>query len=113
MPQNLALNEIGKPPLRSHPSVIASLRLVATAEGGKSELARQYASGALFELDEAARLQKANDAAAASKASGSDGGGTGDTTTDGHVMLSYNWDHQAVVKRINASLQASIYICNL
>ena len=23
-----------------------------------------------------------------------------------HVMLSYNWDHQVTIKRINASLQA-------
>ena len=77
-----------------------------------TEAARQYASGALFELDEVAR-QKAKDAAtgtkaaaaaAAAAASGTDGGEAAE-----HVMLSYNWGHQDVIKRINRALQARGY----
>eukprot|EP01047_Picozoa_sp_COSAG01_P022601 COSAG01_NODE_1347_length_10632_cov_29.175370_3_plen_2601_part_00 len=102
--QNLALSDVGKGPLRSHSSVIVSLRAVASAEGGMSEKARQYASGALFELDEVAR-QKAKEAAAAAKAAAqSDGGEAAE-----HVMLSYNWDHQDVIKRINTSLKGRGY----
>ena len=65
--QNLALSDVGKGPLRSHASVMEALRTVASVEGGMTEKARQYASGALFELDEAAR-QKAKEAAVAAKA---------------------------------------------
>eukprot|EP01048_Picozoa_sp_COSAG05_P045097 COSAG05_NODE_25973_length_192_cov_20.107527_1_plen_63_part_11 len=62
-----------------------------------SEHARQYALGALFELDEVAR-QKAKAAAVAAKAaaqasgSGRDGDDAVVPATE-HVMLSYNWDH--------------------
>eukprot|EP01047_Picozoa_sp_COSAG01_P054828 COSAG01_NODE_6039_length_3884_cov_2.766975_1_plen_928_part_00 len=101
--QNLALSDVGKGPLRSHASVMASLRVVASAEGGMTEAARQYASGALFELDEVAR-QKAKDAATAAKAADGDGGEAAE-----HVMLSYNWGHQNVIKRINSALKARGY----
>ena len=60
--------------------------------------ARQYASGALFELDESTRDPR----------NGHDGGGA--SVTIEHVMLSYNWDHQSVIKRVNASLQARGYV---
>ena len=110
--QNLALSDVGKGPLRSHAHVMTALRAVATAEGGMSEQARQYASGALFELDEVAR-QKAKAAAVAAKAaaasgSGSDGDDAVVPATE-HVMLSYNWDHQPTIKRINTALQARGY----
>ena len=114
--QNLALSDVGKGPLRSHAHVMTALRAVATAEGGMSEQARQYASGALFELDEVAR-QKAKAAAVAAKAaaaaaqasgSGSDGDDAVVPATE-HVMLSYNWDHQPTIKRINTALKARDY----
>eukprot|EP01048_Picozoa_sp_COSAG05_P044245 COSAG05_NODE_24982_length_198_cov_72.929293_1_plen_65_part_11 len=63
-----------------------------------SKEARQYAAGALFELDEEAR-QKAKDVAAAQKEAEMDSG------TGEHVMLSYNWNHQAEIKRIRAALK--------
>ena len=44
--------------------MLPSLRKVATAEGGLSDAARQFASRALFELDDEAR-QKAKQAAVA------------------------------------------------
>ena len=107
--QNLALSDVGKGPLRSHASVMGSLRVVASAEGGMTDKARQYASGALFELDEVAR-QKAKDAATAAKAAAvasTDDGG--DTEAAEHVMLSYNWGHQEVIQRINGALKARGY----
>ena len=105
--QNLALSEASRPPLRAHSGVMQSLRKVATVEGGLSEEARQYASGALFELDEVAR-QKAKEAAVAAKvADGDDSGEAGDEAE--HVMLSYNWGHQDTIKRVNLALQARGY----
>ena len=50
--QNLALSEVGKIPLQRHSDVLRSLRVLASEEGGLLAEARQYASGALFELDE-------------------------------------------------------------
>ena len=70
----------------------------------RTEKARQYASGALFELDEVVR-QKAKEAAAAAKAAAQ----SDDVEAAEHVMLSYNWDHQDVVKRINSALKARDY----
>ena len=119
--QNLALSDIGKTALRSNADLLPSLRKVATEEGRLSDEARQFASGALFELDEEAR-RKAKEASksklhkrltdrqkekamSGKDGSSSDNDGDGDTE---HVMLSYNWGHQAVVKRINTWLQASI-----
>ena len=106
--QNLALSDVGKGPLRSHASVMSSLRAVASAEGGMTEKARQYASGALFELDEVAR-QKAKDAAVAAKAAtaAASTGANGEVAE--HVMLSYNWGHQDTIKRINTALKARGY----
>ena len=114
--QNLALSDIGKGPLRSHAHVMSALRVVATAEGGMTDQARQYASGALFELDEVAR-QKARDAAAAAKAAAAQASGSGSDGDDGddggvaveHVMLSYNWEHQEAIKRLNTALKARGY----
>ena len=71
-----------------------------------TERARQYASGALFELDEATR-QKAKETAATKAAAQTDNDG-GEAVE--HVMLSYNWDHQDVIKRINGALKARDYV---
>eukprot|EP01048_Picozoa_sp_COSAG05_P028015 COSAG05_NODE_8467_length_701_cov_0.925249_1_plen_212_part_00 len=100
--QNLALSDVGKAALRSHVGAMDGLRRVANSVGLTAE-ARQHASGALFELDESTRHQRP--AASLSK----DGGGTASGIVE-HVMLSYNWDHQSVVKRINTSLQGRGYV---
>eukprot|EP01047_Picozoa_sp_COSAG01_P009425 COSAG01_NODE_387_length_17738_cov_14.410171_1_plen_1092_part_00 len=117
--QNLALSDIGKGPLRAHSAVMVALRSVASGSGGLSDQARQYASGALFELDAALR-QKTKEAAKSRRrnVSGSTQGltqiNTGDIETIEeedieHIMISYNWGHQSVIKRINVSLKARGY----
>jgi len=102
--QNLALSDVGKGPLRSHKNVMAALRKVAAEDsgGGLSNEARQYASGALFELDEAVRQKVKANAREMAKSSSQEA--HGDAVE--HVMLSYNWDHQPTVKRINTALKA-------
>eukprot|EP01048_Picozoa_sp_COSAG05_P009178 COSAG05_NODE_737_length_7636_cov_48.020433_2_plen_718_part_00 len=72
--QNLALSDMGKAALRSHVGVMEGLRRVSSSESGSVGMtaeARQYASGALFELDESSRRQQR---AAASSQVGEDGG---------------------------------------
>ena len=98
--QNLALSDIGKAPLRAHHGVLAALRLLVEKQS-LSEEARQAASGALFELDEEERQR----VAAASASEGVDKA----TEAVGHIMLSYNWDHQDVIKRINTALKERGY----
>eukprot|EP01048_Picozoa_sp_COSAG05_P005418 COSAG05_NODE_321_length_11453_cov_62.107539_2_plen_2300_part_00 len=102
--QNLALSDIGKGPLRSHDGVMAALRKVAKKGEDLNEEARQYAFGALFELDETVREQARAKAAAESAAQQN-----GESAVVEHVMLSYNWDHQPTIKRINTALQARDY----
>eukprot|EP01048_Picozoa_sp_COSAG05_P000290 COSAG05_NODE_7_length_42457_cov_58.929152_47_plen_207_part_00 len=116
---------MGKPALRAHKGVMEGLRAVQTKEA-LSEEARRSASAALFELDEAAR-QKTKQTAKkllkerlrASRASGETSAGSTDAVdgADGddddantkHVMLSYNWSHQSVIKRINTALKTRAY----
>ena len=75
-----------------------------------SVAARQSASVALFKLDEEAR-QNAKQAATAADATitqasaGADSGGEAAE----HVMLSNNWDHEDVIKRINTALKSRAY----
>ena len=99
--QNLALSDVGKAALRSHVDVMDGLRRLSSSSGdgdsvGMTVEARQYASGALFELDESARhpIEQGD-------------GGRGEAVE--HIMLSYNWDHQSTIKRVNASLQSRGY----
>ena len=101
--ENLALSEVGKAPLRAHAGIMRGLR--ALKKDAMSDEARRSASVALFELDEEAR-QKAK-AAAAAQASG--GESDEEVKTPEHVMLSYNWGHQAAIKRLNLSLKARSY----
>eukprot|EP01046_Picozoa_sp_COSAG06_P055659 COSAG06_NODE_10299_length_1707_cov_2.677861_2_plen_535_part_01 len=103
--QNLALSDIGKGPLRSHDGVMVALRKVVAADGGcgMSNEAYQYASGALFELDEAVRKT------AKAKAPTSAANLSSQHDAVEHVMLSYNWDHQPTIKRINTALKARDY----
>eukprot|EP01047_Picozoa_sp_COSAG01_P005801 COSAG01_NODE_202_length_22130_cov_167.927239_21_plen_2422_part_01 len=90
--QNLALSPIGAEPLRNHVRAMAALRQLASPSSGtaKSEAARHSASGALFELEEETRQA----VLAARKP----------VTAIEHLMLSYNWDHQDIIKRIHTSL---------
>eukprot|EP01048_Picozoa_sp_COSAG05_P019267 COSAG05_NODE_2974_length_2448_cov_2.235419_2_plen_289_part_00 len=107
--QNLALSDIGKDPLRSHDGVMSALRKMTAEEGGAgmSEEARRYASGALFELDEALRQKVKAKAAEAAESSSQEEGSSSAAVE--HVMLSYNWDHQVAIKRINTALKARNY----
>ena len=69
------------------------------AEKGTQE-SRERAAGALFELDEetrAAKTAQASDEPGASK-------------PPPHIMVSYNWDHQHVILRVVAWLQAHGYL---
>jgi hypothetical protein len=95
--ENLSLSEVSKGALRAHSGVMSGLRLLASTEAALTDQARRSALAVLFELDEAER-QKARHAAAAD-----------DGAAPEHVMLSYNWDHQNVIKRINVALQSRQY----
>eukprot|EP01049_Picozoa_sp_SAG25_P012933 SAG25_NODE_1872_length_2224_cov_213.131765_1_plen_724_part_10 len=83
--QNLALSPIGAGPLRANFGAMQALSTLKS--NGMTEVARQSASGALFELDETRRA-----------------GIVPNSIPIEHIMLSYNWDHQAVIKRVHASL---------
>ena len=105
---NLALSEVARPALRAHTEVMTGLRAIAANGGDRalSEEARRHASAALFELDELARnrsrealVDSANEASAKQ---------TRDSNVK-PVMLSYNWDFQEVIKRINAALKRQRY----
>ena len=96
--ENLAVSKLGKEKLREYPDVIDTLRALET--DGMSDTARQSASRALFELDEMTR-QKTKKATVAR-------GGDGSEVVE-HVMISYNWSHQEMIKRINLALQRRKY----
>jgi hypothetical protein len=86
--ERLALFGPGADALRAHDDVMVALR--ALRDGGLStELSRQSAARALFQLEDrqhqSASLQSRGVAAK-------------------HVMVSYNWDHQPVIKRIHSAL---------
>ena len=110
--ENLALSPVGKAPLRAHSGLMQGLRMLKT--DAMSDAAWQSASAALFELDEAAR-KKAKEAAKTKLAKRlvdrhtANEGNQDDSSSDEpgnveHVMLSYSWNHQPVIKRgINAS----------
>eukprot|EP01048_Picozoa_sp_COSAG05_P004626 COSAG05_NODE_256_length_12752_cov_5.614795_5_plen_1061_part_00 len=116
--ENLALSEVGKLSLRAHAGVMKGLR--ALQKDAMSDAAWQSASAALFELDEAAR-KKAKEAAKTKLAKRlvdrhtANEGNQDDSSSDEpgnveHVMLSYSWNHQPVIKRINVALKARGYL---
>ena len=84
----LAVFEPAREPLRQEPSVIPALE--AVAEAGLSAEARQYAQAALLAL--------------------SDKELHADVDGQKHVMLSYQWNNQATVQRINESLIGRGYV---
>ena len=94
--QNLALSPVGRTPLRANARVMAALHRVSTS--GLITAARQYASGALFVLQTDGR----NEASIPTTM-------TGQTAVIQHVMLSYNWSHQDIIKRLNVALKARGY----
>eukprot|EP01045_Picozoa_sp_COSAG04_P003104 COSAG04_NODE_122_length_24803_cov_180.609415_6_plen_2065_part_01 len=94
----LALYGPGAAALRSHKPTMDALRVLA--ESGTKE-SRERAAGALFELDEEARAAKTTQAAGAE---------AGSSKPPPHVMVSYNWDHQHVILRVVAWLQAHGYL---
>eukprot|EP01045_Picozoa_sp_COSAG04_P027049 COSAG04_NODE_3884_length_2450_cov_5.538069_1_plen_816_part_11 len=92
----LALYGPGPRKLQSHQPTMDALRVLA--ESGTKE-SRERAAGALFELDEEARSAKTAKAAEAVSSS----------KPPPHIMVSYNWDHQHVILRVVAWLQAHGY----
>jgi hypothetical protein len=83
--------------LRSHGRVMDALRLLCEAGAEESQ---KRARGALFELDEEARARMYT-------ARSTDAGGGSQKPK--HVMISYNWDHQAVILRVVKALQLCGY----
>ena len=104
--ENLALSEENKKPLTLHSGVMDGLRLLQ--KNALSEEARRSATAALFELDKTTR-QKAKDVAATMKAAASKASEDCGETSIKHIMLSYNWDHQEQIKRINLALNERDY----
>ena len=93
----LALYQPGASVLRKHKPTMDALRMLA--EVGTKE-ARERAAGALFELDEETRTKQRGTSAAVNDTS----------NAPPHVMMSYNWDHQDVILRVVAWLQAHGYL---
>ena len=93
----LALYRPGASALRSDKSAMEALRVLVEV-GTKAS--RERAAGALFELDEEARSAKRTVQHA----------GGADTKAPPHIMMSYNWDHQDVILRVVAWLQAHGYL---
>jgi hypothetical protein len=81
----LAVFKPGSEALRQDPSVVPALQVVA--DSGLSTEARQFAQAALLALGDKKQPEMMVQ--------------EGEQT---HVMLSYQWDNQVTVKRINASL---------
>ena len=94
----LALYGPGAAAMRKHKPTMDALRVLA--ESGTKE-SRERAAGALFELDEEARATKTTQAADAKP---------GASKPPPHIMVSYNWDHQHVILRVVAWLQAHGYL---
>jgi hypothetical protein len=84
----LAVYEPAREPLRQDPSVGPALE--AVAEGGLSAEARQYAQAALLAL--------------------SDKELHADVEGQQHIMLSYQWNNQTTVQRMNESLIGRGYV---
>eukprot|EP01045_Picozoa_sp_COSAG04_P025205 COSAG04_NODE_3266_length_2994_cov_1.822798_1_plen_260_part_10 len=95
----LALYGPGASALRSHKPTMEALRLLT--EAGTKE-SRERAAGALFELDEETRSAKRKPSDAHSS--------SGSSKPPPHIMMSYNWDHQDVILRVVAWLQAHGYL---
>eukprot|EP01045_Picozoa_sp_COSAG04_P014482 COSAG04_NODE_1088_length_8335_cov_16.006071_2_plen_1430_part_00 len=91
----LTLYGPGATALRAHKPTMDALRVLA--ESGTKE-SRERAAGALFELDEEARSAKAKTVSETEPGASK--------PPPPHIMVSYNWDHQHVILRVVAWLQA-------
>jgi hypothetical protein len=87
---NLALFGPGAAALRVHDGVMRALRLLRDGVSS-TEASRQSAVQALFQLEERKQVQPSSGVSAK------------------HVMMSYNWDHQPLIKRIHAALMQRGY----
>ena len=85
----LAVFEPARDALRQDPSVIPALE--AVSEGGLSAEARQFAQAALLALSD----KELNHV---------------DVDGQLHVMVSYQWDHQQAIERLNESLISRGYV---
>ena len=90
----------GRVALRRDAEAMKSLEQLST-EGMTAE-AQQHASTALLALGAVAAVRK-------QPSQEGDGGGASKLPPP-HVMVSYNWDHQAVILRVVASLQGRGYL---
>jgi hypothetical protein len=84
---SLALFGPGAEALRGHGGVMRALRLLRDGVSS-TEGSRQSAVQALFQLEEQKQVQALSGGGVSAK----------------HVMMSYNWGHQPVIKRIHAAL---------
>jgi hypothetical protein len=100
--QQLALYGPGRDALRARQDVMDAL--VSVAADGWSRAAMIAAHGAVKALSDVVPrpLDGGNQSLLGEEGSDSGGG-------HGHVMLSYQWDHQRMVKRINGSLRRRGY----
>eukprot|EP01045_Picozoa_sp_COSAG04_P020159 COSAG04_NODE_2035_length_4958_cov_31.505454_1_plen_1643_part_10 len=96
----LALYGPGAAALQQHKPTMDALRVLV--DKGTKE-SRERAAGALFELDEETRAAKTKTAMASDADPGS-------SKPPPHIMVSYNWDHQHVILRVVAWLQAHGYL---
>eukprot|EP01052_Picozoa_sp_SAG31_P034081 SAG31_NODE_3930_length_3742_cov_2.584408_2_plen_1021_part_01 len=96
--QQLALSAVGEAALKANSRAMSALQEMKTA--GLTPAARQCAVGALFKLEGS---KKPTIPALAS------GANTAGMDSGKHLMVSYNWDHQAVVLRVVAALKGRGY----
>jgi hypothetical protein len=87
---SLAMFGPGAEAMRAHGGVVAALRALYNG-AGITDASKQSAVQALFQLDD-------RKASPASKAE------PGAWAAPKHVMMSYNWDHQPIIKKIHAAL---------
>ena len=95
----------GREALLVDPIVVQALQQVAK-EGWEQE-ARQHARVALAALSDRQPAAEGRNERSAATATRS--GGTAAAVAE-HVMLSYNWGHQSVIKRVNRALQRLGYV---
>ena len=99
--QQLALYAPGAAAMRRDAGVVEALQAVAAR--GMSKEAQDLAATALLALSD----RQPPPAGGSGEGAGVDGDGP---RRQGHVMLSYSWEHQTITKRINESLLQRGYL---
>ena len=102
--EELSMFGPGAEALRANPAVLTAMR--SLQQSGLTKEAKQSAEATLFQLEGSDKRVAAPD---------DDGAGTGldangQTKPPPHIMMSYNWDHQDVILRVVAWLQAHGYL---